>query len=164
MQTNCQQSLINHKKKLIPLLQRSMTLTYQTNPVALPYSAFAWQSGYQGHLPSRRLHYRIYENWFFGAGCKKKKPKDNADDKESESKDDAKNNTDTQHKPSVSEAENDETAQAPDKTSAPGHGRISHTAYKNAIEHHLSIDALNAGDFCPLRGLMKPSAFIFIFC
>jgi len=50
----------------------------------------------------------------------------------------------------VSEAANDETAQAIDQTPALGHGRIPHTACENATEHHLSIDALNAGDLCPL--------------
>ena len=86
----------------------------------------------------------------FGAGRNKNKPKHDVDNRESESKDDAKNNTDTQDDPSVSEAANDETAQPIDKTSAPGHGRIPHTTYENVTEHHLSIDGLNAGDLCPL--------------
>ena len=50
----------------------------------------------------------------------------------------------------MSEAANDETAQAIDQTPALGHGRIPHTACENATEHHLSIDGLNAGDLCPL--------------
>lgn len=74
----------------------------------------------------------------FGSGRKNKKSKRDGD-KGSEAEGDTKKSTDSQDDSSASEAANDETAQAIDKTSAPGHGRIPHTACENATEHHLSI-------------------------
>ncbi len=98
----------------------------------LPYPALAWQSGCQGSLLSIKLHYRIYaRQLIFGAGRKRKKPKDHADDKESENKGDVKNSTDTEGDPGVSESANDNTAEAIDKAPTLGHGRILHRTQMN---------------------------------
>lgn len=45
-----------------------------------------------------------------------------------------------------SSASNDETHESKPK----GHGRLAHTAYINAIEHHITLESLSAGQLCPL--------------
>jgi len=64
---------------------------------------------------------------------------------------DAKNNTATDT-PSEEGSAGDNTPTTTTKNNAgkkPGHGRLSHEAYPNATEHHLTVEGFNAGDPCP---------------
>lgn len=38
-----------------------------------------------------------------------------------------------------------------DKKQLKGHGRLPHSAYENASEHHIELDGLKAGELCPLE-------------
>ncbi len=94
-------------------------------------------------LPKGLMEHKItvtnLKRLIFGKGDKKQKSSDKSkhhDDESSFSK---------------SEASDNPTNKAIDKNQPKGHGRLSHTVYDNAHEHHVAIDDLRAGELCPLE-------------
>ncbi|WP_273198967.1 MULTISPECIES: IS66 family transposase [Legionella] len=73
----------------------------------------------------------------FGKGDKATKQQDNSLKKE-------QNNTAPEEP--VPSTSNDESHEP--KVSK-GHGRLPHTAYNNAVEHHITLEQLSAGQLCP---------------
>lgn len=106
-------------------------------------------------LPKALLEHKIklsnLRKLIFGFGRRNKKKSNQEDDTEKSAQTEKENNNDAeksnvQNNSSETEISNSLTKQSPKK----GHGRLAHSAYINAIEHHLSITDFKAGDFCPL--------------
>jgi transposase len=103
-------------------------------------------------LPKALLEQKIrlsnLRKLIFGIGKKnskkyKKEKTPAADKSESE---DSTNDTDA----ALSEPAESDLPTATNQATLPGHGRLPHSAYTNATEHHLAITDLKAGDLCPL--------------
>src|SRR3990167_10466519 len=82
----------------------------------------------------------------FGFG-RKNKNKSTNDAEKPDTKDEANNNEDALIETESVEAEAPATT---NQVSAPGHGRLPHSAYNNTVEHRLLIAEFKAGDTCPL--------------
>lgn len=106
-------------------------------------------------LPKALLEHKIklsnLRKLIFGLGWRnKKKPSNEAgqSDAKNETKDSDGLNSIEEPAPVSTETE---TAEVANPLSAPGHGRLPHSAYTNTIEHQLSIPDLETGDLCPTQ-------------
>jgi hypothetical protein len=101
-------------------------------------------------LPKALLEHKIklshLRKLIFGFG-KKNKKKSDADIEQSQTQDEEKND----NKKEPDENEEAELTTSTNKASARGHGRLSHTAYTNTVEHSLSVADFRAGDPCPMK-------------
>jgi transposase len=101
-------------------------------------------------LPKALLEHKItlsnLRKLIFGLGRRNKKKPKNAE--QSNTKDDVKNNNDVGKSPDKASDENN-APPTTNKVTKPGHGRLPHSVYTNAIEHQLSITKYKAGNACP---------------
>jgi len=101
-------------------------------------------------LPKALLEHKIklsnLRKLIFGLGRRNKKKSSNdagQSDTKSEAQDIGLN--------LAAEPASTETEVSTNQVSAPGHGRLPHSAYTNTIEHQLSIVVLKTGDLCPTQ-------------
>ena len=101
-------------------------------------------------LPNALLNHQItvtnLRNLVFGCGDKNKPHKKSTHNKE-ESKTSINDSENTTNSDKSADIEKSKNKNPP---AIRGHGRLSHSAYTNTIDHCLSIDNLNAGDQCPM--------------
>lgn len=101
-------------------------------------------------LPKALLEHKIklsnLRKLIFGF-CRKNKNKSTNDAEKPDAKDEANNNEDALIE---TESVAIEAPATTNQVSAPGHGRLPHSAYNNTVEHRLLIAAFKAGDKCPL--------------
>jgi hypothetical protein len=102
-------------------------------------------------LPKALLEHKIkltnLRKLIFGLGRRNKKKSRN-DAGQSDTKNETKDSDDLNP---TEEPASTETEVTTNQVSAPGHGRLPHSAYTNTIEHELSIPVLEAGDLCPAQ-------------
>ncbi len=104
-------------------------------------------------LPKALLEHKIklsnLRKLIFGLGRRNKKKSSNdtdPSDVKNESKDCDSLNPIEESLPVSTEA-----VEATNQVSAPGHGRLPHSAYVNTVDHQLSIPVLRSGDLCPAQ-------------
>lgn len=102
-------------------------------------------------LPKALLEHKIklsnLRKLIFGLGRRNKK-KSSHDTGQSDAKNEMKDG-DNLNSVEKSLPVSTETVEATNQTSAPGHGRLPHSAYVNTVDHQLSIPVLRSGDLCP---------------
>ena len=100
-------------------------------------------------LPEHKIKLSNLRKLIFGLGRRNKKKSSN-DTGQSEVKNEPK---DSDNLNSVEEplSVSTETVEATNQTSAPGHGRLPHSAYVNTVDHQLSVSVLRLGDLCPAQ-------------
>ena len=102
-------------------------------------------------LPKALLEHKIklsnLRKLIFGLGRRNKKKSSN-DAGQSDTKNETKDSDDLNP---TEEPASTETEVTTNQVSAPGHGRLPHSAYTNTIEHQLSIPVLETGDLCPTQ-------------
>jgi transposase len=105
-------------------------------------------------LPKALLEKRIklsnLRKLIFGFGGKnKKKPKQEGDAKESNEQKNENDNS-VENSNEQNDSSNNEASSSVDtQPKIKGHGRLSHSAYTNTIDHQLSIADFKASDLCP---------------
>ena len=103
-------------------------------------------------LPSALLNHQItisnLRKLIFGCGDKNKqhkKPKNEQADSLKKSPNSENELLDSDQPIDIEKSENKH------QSAIRGHGRLSHTAYSNAIEHQLQVNHLKPGDACPMQ-------------